>query len=274
MTLNKQLSEELFTGNGSTTLFNTGFNVPAKANLGVWKITIATGESELLTLDLDYSIDENTLDTEEGCEVTYPISGDPLADTHQLLLRRGVDYIQELDIQNQGGFNAESVEHQLDLIVMQIQQLVETKDRALKMFVGAPPDIVNLSTGYLYYDETNNTFVFNEGTNVPCPSTRAFDGTTDSPGKTDKGKIIRSQSDSAVTVTINDNATVGWGEVAAFSYLQEGDGQITFVAGGDTTFVYPDTSFQLKTYNETGSLVSFVLLEEDVWLVSGALAEA
>lgn len=57
---------------------------------------------------------------------------------NELVIRRVVPVTQDTDIVNQGGFFPETIEHQLDLIVMQNQQADEVLSRAIVSPIGEP----------------------------------------------------------------------------------------------------------------------------------------
>lgn len=122
-------------GNGSATVFPFTFLIPEGAE-EVYVYDLAENERTLL----DSSAYEITgLGDPDGGTVTYEAEDGPLEATHALLIVRNLDYEQSLDIPNQGGFHPNTLEQQLDEIVMQIQQVADEAERALKVEVGVTP---------------------------------------------------------------------------------------------------------------------------------------
>ncbi len=137
MTISSQTREVEATGNGIATSFPYGFIVPDEAYLYVYTEVIATGEETEVSAS-DYTV--TGIGDANGGAVEYPLVGSPLAATHKLIIRRIVDYVQEVDISTQTGFNAAVVEAQLDLMVMMIQQLAQGSDTALAQVLDALAD--------------------------------------------------------------------------------------------------------------------------------------
>lgn len=122
-----------FTGNGSSTTFNFGFKVFRQQDAAVILTEIATGLSQVLTLDSDYSIALNAnQNVAPGGAVTYPISGSPMANTHRLTVVSALVIEQLTDLANGGAFYPEVIEDALDRAVMLIGQQQEQLDRSLK----------------------------------------------------------------------------------------------------------------------------------------------
>jgi microcystin-dependent protein len=67
-----------------------------------------------------------------GGTVTYPLSGSPLASTHQIIISRVLPLTQETDLTNQDGFYPEVIEGALDYLTMLVQQ-VDSGDDATYM---------------------------------------------------------------------------------------------------------------------------------------------
>ena len=74
-----------YTGNGVNDEFAFDFKVFAAADLRVILTEIATGAESDLVLDSDYSVALNPdQGADPGGDITYPISGSPMASTHKL----------------------------------------------------------------------------------------------------------------------------------------------------------------------------------------------
>lgn len=127
MTVNTENSVTVLTGNGVTTVFPFNFKVLDESHLIVERRPIAAG-----LVDKVYTTGEYTIQGlgDENGSVTL---GTALTAGNQLVIRRIVPYTQELDIVNQGGFYPETVEEQLDLTTMQIQQLAEKLGRTISV---------------------------------------------------------------------------------------------------------------------------------------------
>lgn len=268
MTVTVLTSENEFAGNGSATEFTTTFAVQAVTHLELYTIVDATGVATPLVLNTDFTVDTTTLNTENGCVITYPAAGDPLASGQTLLVRRVVPIKQLLDIQNQAGFNPSSLEDQLDLIVMIIQQLSDLVDKSFRFFNTEPPAIVNLSVGALCWDGTK--VVNCSEVTEACPVVRTVSGTTDTPVAGDGGKLLYFTSDSAVTVTMQNDADAAWPASTMISFLQGGDGQVTLSFDGDITVVKAATATAATGFE--GAIINAIKLGDDLWAVSGATA--
>jgi len=125
-------------GNGATTVWPFTFYVASAADLDVRTVLIATGVATPLTGG-QYS---SVLNGEAGGSITYPLSGSPLASTHKIIITRIKSYKQELDLAS--GINLVALENQLDYLSMQIQQLQEMSNRAIRVPLGdVQPELGN-----------------------------------------------------------------------------------------------------------------------------------
>lgn len=115
-------------GNGATTEWPYTFKIPTSDDLVV-SLFLKSTNAETILDPADYSV--TGIGTDEGGTVTYPLTGSPVSSLYYLVIKREVALKQELDITNQDGFYPESVEAQLDLMVMQNQQLSETISRSI-----------------------------------------------------------------------------------------------------------------------------------------------
>lgn len=122
-----------FNGNDSSTSFPFAFRVFSKDDIQAQHAD-ATGVTTQLVLDSDFSVTLNAdQDATPGGTVTYPISGDPLAEGEKLVLLGAVPYEQTTDLPSGGAYRASVVEDALDRTVMQVQQLSEELGRALTL---------------------------------------------------------------------------------------------------------------------------------------------
>lgn len=117
MTVQTLASAVLYLGNGSTTQFAVPFKVLDVDHLVVKRLVAATGVLDHTYIGMDYSY--SGIGADSG---TLTLSGAALSSTYKLSIERIVPYTQDLDLVNTGGFYPETVETQLDLMVMGVQQ--------------------------------------------------------------------------------------------------------------------------------------------------------
>lgn len=151
-----------FSGNGSTTVFPFTFKVFASSEIAVYKTSIV-GVDTVLTLNSHYSVALNGDQTANpGGNITYPISGSPLATGEKLTAIGALPYDQTLDIPDGGNYAPLAHENALDRIEMQIQQLAENVARTMVLPVSSSNAPV-LPTGVPYdligWDATGTTLV-------------------------------------------------------------------------------------------------------------------
>lgn len=130
-------------GNGVTTAFPFAFKIFQTSDVSVVLAVVATGVETVLTEGVDYSVSMNAdQEGDPGGEVTYPLSGSPMASTHSLTLVRDVPATQGLDLTLGGSFNPDNIEKALDRVTTLVQQIEEAVDRAVKVSVssGLTPD--------------------------------------------------------------------------------------------------------------------------------------
>lgn len=126
MTVTTETNVALFVGNGIADEFDYAFRVLDSTHLLVEQLSATTGLVTKTYTAGEYTV--SGVGTNAG-SVTL-LAGALSADYH-LRVTRTVPYTQELDIVNQGGFYPETVEEQLDLTVMGLQQVGEIAGRAL-----------------------------------------------------------------------------------------------------------------------------------------------
>lgn len=128
-----------YNGNDSTTVFAYAFPIAASSELEVIKTNTAAVESTL-TLDVDYTV--SGVGDAGGGNVTYPISGSPLATGEKLTIRRSLDFLQSVDFTNQGTTYKETFEAVADKLTKMSQYLLEEVGRAARVSIssGTDPD--------------------------------------------------------------------------------------------------------------------------------------
>lgn len=128
-----------FLGNDVTTAFPFTFKVFKKEDVAV-TFTDLNGVDSELVLDSDYSVALNPdQNNHPGGTIAYPILGAPLATGTKLTLTGDLAYTQPTDLPNLGPYFAEVVEDAFDRAEIQIQQLKEITDRAIKISVSDTP---------------------------------------------------------------------------------------------------------------------------------------
>lgn len=134
MTVLFQTNTVNYTGNGSTTNFPFSFPVLDASHLVVERLVIATEE-----IDKTYNTSEYTVSgIGDGDGGSLTLLGTPLSSSYKIIITRIVPYIQELDVNNQGGFYPDNVERALDLMEMQIQQIASGTDEGGGGSPGSP----------------------------------------------------------------------------------------------------------------------------------------
>ena len=136
MTVSTTENVATYIGNGSTTNFPFDFRVIEATHLTVSRLVIATGLVDLVYDPSDYTI--NGLGDAAGGSVDLLVAA--VSSAYKIVLERIVPYTQELDLVNQGGFFPDTVEAQLDVIVMSIQQIKEEVTRSIKLAPGETAD--------------------------------------------------------------------------------------------------------------------------------------
>jgi len=125
MSLSTTANKVIGNGNGATTVWPYTFPIPDASYLSVI-YTDASGVETTLSASL-YSV--TGIGTLTGGNVTYPLSGSPIATGTKLTIVRTVPYTQTTVFSNQGGYYPEVVEQRFDYVYMAMQQLAEIVSR-------------------------------------------------------------------------------------------------------------------------------------------------
>ncbi|RUU85559.1 hypothetical protein EOB59_31735 [Mesorhizobium sp. M7A.F.Ca.MR.176.00.0.0] len=123
-----------YNGNGVTTVFDYEFKITNESYLRVIKAD-AAGTETILTLDADYIVSD--VGNPAGGQVALTV---PLPLNYTLTMLPHVPFTQEIDLENQGAYYAETVENGLDLAVMRDQQLQEQINRAVTIPPSEDPE--------------------------------------------------------------------------------------------------------------------------------------
>lgn len=140
MTLSSTVNSNLYTGNGSVSVYAYGFKILQSADLRV-SVFDLDGVETVLTLTTDYTV--STVGNVNGGNVTLVSSGQAwltagnLTSGYKIFIKRKLALTQSTDIKNQGAFDAERHETRFDQFAMVNQQQQEELDRSLKL----SPDI-------------------------------------------------------------------------------------------------------------------------------------
>ena len=133
MTISTTSNKTVTAGNGLTTSFTFGFEVPQASQLVVI-YTDTSGNINVLTPS-QYSV--TGIGSSNGGAVTYPLSGSPIAIGTSLTIARIVSYQQLTDLINQSGYYPNVVEGALDYLTMEVQQIAEVQNRTLSLPISA-----------------------------------------------------------------------------------------------------------------------------------------
>jgi hypothetical protein len=134
MSISSTLTKNTWSGNNSATSWPYHFRIDDAAHLQVILTDTAGVEGNPLDGAL-YSV--SGIGADGGGNVTYPLSGSPLATGWKITLRRVRPRTQEANLENQGGLYLSEIERVMDNIVMMVQELQEETDRAIKVAVSA-----------------------------------------------------------------------------------------------------------------------------------------
>lgn len=157
MTVSSTVTRVTYAGDGATTAFATTFPFFAAAEIEVVERVIATGAETLKTLTTHYTVSGG-----QGATGTVTAAVAPPAGV-QWVLRRNTARTQEIDYTANDPFPAETHEEGLDRLKMNVQELGEEFDRALKFpktdpatLSAALPNSVARAGKYLAFDATGN----------------------------------------------------------------------------------------------------------------------
>lgn len=177
-----------FIGNGTAAVFPFTFKVFAAADLQVIRLIVASGIEQQLALNADYTVilngDQNS---NPGGNIT--LTAGALPSGYTLTITSDISNLQPTDLTNQGGFYPEVITDSLDRATIQIQQISDIGDRAIKVPLsdGAVsgltlPTAVQRANAFLAFDSNGDPVAVTGGTSgAPATVTRqtfSGDGTT------------------------------------------------------------------------------------------------
>lgn len=121
---------DVYTGNGSTTVFAYNFKIVDQAHIKVEEVVIATGVRTTLDIGTHYSV--SGVGEDAGGNVTMVTAP---ASTKKLVLSLSIPVRQNTNFENQGEYFAEDHEDALDLLTLMVQQAREELDRTPKVTI-------------------------------------------------------------------------------------------------------------------------------------------
>ena len=95
----------------------------------------ADGTESVQTGNIDYDKENKTL--------TYPADGDPLDNTHKIILERRTPIKQDTDLPDEYPF--QNIEHMTDKVTLNLQEMQEKMNRALLIRVGSDEDATTVA---------------------------------------------------------------------------------------------------------------------------------
>ena len=181
MTVQKELTKNIYVGNGQTTKFPFTFECPD--NHPEYIRAYVNGKNNKLTETTNFSVDMTNK------AITYPANGEPLAADEQLVIMRELPVRQLMNLVNNGPFFAEDIETAFDEGIMIAQQSSEKLGRALV----APPGSTTFDPQIPIVP--GKTFrVSDDGTHLQA---------TEDPGKViDEAKAFKGEAEAARDITI------------------------------------------------------------------------
>lgn len=132
MTVQKELTKNIYVGNGQTTKFPFTFECPEEHPEYIKVYLMQDDGTALKTID--YLLDMETR------QITYPNNGAPLAEGKKLVIMRELPLQQLMNLVNNGPYFAEDVEMAFDESIMAIQQIAEKLKRTITMSVDIDGD--------------------------------------------------------------------------------------------------------------------------------------
>ena len=132
MTVQKDVTKNIYVGNGSTRTFPFTFECPAEHPEYI-KVYLMQDDGTALAAS-DYQLDM------DARQITYPSSGTALPEGKKLVIMRELPLQQMMNLVNNGPYFAEDVETAFDENVMAMQQIAEKLNRSIIMSVDIDGD--------------------------------------------------------------------------------------------------------------------------------------
>lgn len=132
MTVQKDVTKNIYVGNGSTRTFPFTFECPAEHPEYIKVYLMQDDGTALATSDYQLDMDAR--------QITYPSSGTALPEGKKLVIMRELPLQQMMNLVNNGPYFAEDVETAFDENVMAMQQIAEKLNRSIIMNVDIDSD--------------------------------------------------------------------------------------------------------------------------------------
>ena len=127
MTVQKDVTKNIYVGNGSTRTFPFTFECPAEHPEYIKVYLMQDDGTALATSDYQLDMDAR--------QITYPSSGTALTEGKKLVIMRELPLQQMMNLVNNGPYFAEDIETALDESIMALQQIAEKLNRTITMSV-------------------------------------------------------------------------------------------------------------------------------------------
>ncbi len=147
MTVSSIVPVNNYTGNGSSTTFDFDFLIENESELVVTHKNINAGNETVLTIGIDYSINETG--NKNGSYITFPLqtSNYSILSTEEMItLSLSLPIKQESEFENSANLNLSVLEWTFDYIVRILQILTRKVERSVKVQEGettTPNELVN-----------------------------------------------------------------------------------------------------------------------------------
>lgn len=133
MTVQKDVTKNIYVGNGSTRTFPFTFECPAEHPEYIKVYLMQDDGTALATSDYQLDMDAK--------QITYPSSGTALPEGKKLVIMRELPLQQMMNLVNNGPYFAEDIETAFDECVMAMQQIAEKLNRSIIMSVDIDGDV-------------------------------------------------------------------------------------------------------------------------------------
>ena len=183
MTVQKDVTKNIYVGNGSTRTFPFTFECPAEHPEYIKVYLMQDDGTALATSDYQLDMDAR--------QITYPSSGTALPEGKKLVIMRELPLQQMMNLVNNGPYFAEDVETAFDENVMAMQQIAEKLNRSIIMSVDIDGDAFVNEVPF----EAGKSFrIADDGKSIVL---------TEDPGKViDEAKGLKSEAEAARDITI------------------------------------------------------------------------